>query len=271
MKRTIYFWLAMIWAILPLRAGAQNPESLPTLPALPVFIETPPSLPSIQVVPNYGPAMYPPSDPLRRSFRPGQQVTIAGPASPAEIAAAMIKADEANVERQRSVIRYLGGVDCTYYPQAESALIAALRSDPHESLRYEAAQALSNSSCWTRNTLVVLNQAMTGSSADGFPSERLRPRPWGRSAACRALCGGKPSGADEGAFGSVAAILHSPRFRRGVAIKLCNGRLFSVGASERGQADRISAARAGPIGVVPDEWLPLPTYEPTPLQQPSKR
>lgn len=94
-----------------------------------------------------------------------------GEVSPAEAAAAKIKADEAGAKARRAAVRYLATVDCHYYPEAEAALIAALRADRNECVRLEAAMALGNGCCCTKKTIEALNLVVTGEATDGNPSE----------------------------------------------------------------------------------------------------
>jgi hypothetical protein len=93
------------------------------------------------------------------------------PASDAEKMAALIKVDEAAAARRRAAVRYLGTVDCHYFPEAESALISGLRCDRNECVRFEAALALSKGCCSTKNTIAALLIAANGSAMDGNPSE----------------------------------------------------------------------------------------------------
>jgi hypothetical protein len=64
------------------------------------------------------------------------------PAGSAEGAAARIKADEADAKARREAVRYLGTVDCHYWPEAQDALANSLRADRNECVRFEAALAL---------------------------------------------------------------------------------------------------------------------------------
>jgi hypothetical protein len=64
-------------------------------------------------------------------------------------AAARIKQEEAEAKARRADVRYLGTVDCNRYPEAEKALIKALRTDRNECVRFEAALALGNGCCCT--------------------------------------------------------------------------------------------------------------------------
>lgn len=93
-----------------------------------------------------------------------------GPNS-AEAVAAKIKQDEADAKARRAAVRYLSTVDCHYWPEAEAALIVALRDDRNECVRYEAALAFLNGCCCTEKTVEALNIVVSGSEKDGKPSE----------------------------------------------------------------------------------------------------
>jgi hypothetical protein len=86
-------------------------------------------------------------------------------------AAARIKADEAAAKQRRADIRYLGTVDCHYWPEARDALIGGLRGDRNECVRWEAAHALLRGCCCTKETIKALSITVTGSEEDGLPSE----------------------------------------------------------------------------------------------------
>jgi hypothetical protein len=92
-------------------------------------------------------------------------------ASDAEKTAAAIKADEAGAAQRRAAIRYLGTVDCHYYPEAADALISGLRGDHNECVRLEAALALTRGCCCTRKTIAALLLVVSGSDSDGHPAE----------------------------------------------------------------------------------------------------
>ena len=53
----------------------------------------------------------------------------------------------------------------------KASLIKALRSDPNECVRYEAAAALRHGCCCTRPILEALVTTVSGSDKDGFPAE----------------------------------------------------------------------------------------------------
>lgn len=86
-------------------------------------------------------------------------------------AAAQIAADEAKAKKRRAAVRYLGTVDCHWWPEAEAALIIAIRTDRNECVRLEAAKSLGNGCCCTRKVIEALAICVEGSSRDGNPSE----------------------------------------------------------------------------------------------------
>ena len=87
-------------------------------------------------------------------------------------AAAKAKLDRAGAEERIKAIKYLATLDCHYWPEAEDALIGALRADRNECVRYEAAVALLNGCCCTCKVTVALSIAVSCSDADGNPTER---------------------------------------------------------------------------------------------------
>jgi hypothetical protein len=92
-------------------------------------------------------------------------------------AAARIKKDEAEAAKRRANVRYLGTVDCSRWPEAEKALISALRTDKNECVRWEAAIVLGHGCCCTRKTIEALRLTAIASDKDGNPkesSERVR-------------------------------------------------------------------------------------------------
>jgi hypothetical protein len=93
------------------------------------------------------------------------------PATSAVGAAAAIMADEAGAKARRAAMRYLGTVDCHYWPEAEAALIGGLRTDKNECVRWEAAMSLGKGCCCTRKTIEALKLVVEGSEIDGNPAE----------------------------------------------------------------------------------------------------
>ena len=87
-------------------------------------------------------------------------------------AAAKAKLDRAGAEERIKAVKYLATLDCHYWPEAEEALIGALRADRNECVRYEAAVALLHGCCCTCKVTVALSIAVSCSDADGNPTER---------------------------------------------------------------------------------------------------
>lgn len=105
------------------------------------------------------------------------KMVLDGGYAPAEITAAKIKLDEAQGKSRRAAVKYLGTIDCHYYPEAEAGLIAALRADRVEMVRYEAAMAMGTCRGLTEKMLEALNLTALGLELDGNPaetSERVR-------------------------------------------------------------------------------------------------
>jgi hypothetical protein len=115
-----------------------------------------------------------------------------GPPPPACAAEAKIKADAAQAAARRDAVKFLGTVDCHWYPEAEAALIASLRCDRSECVRMEAALALGRGCCCTKSTVEALRIAASGSSRDGNPGERCPRVRWAALEAlqtCLCNCG----------------------------------------------------------------------------------
>lgn len=116
----------------------------------------------------------PPPEPTREDIA---HMVNDGGFSPAEIAAAKIRLDEMQAKARQAAVKYLATVDCHYYPEAESSLVAALRADRSEAVRLEAAQALGNCKGVTVRILDALHLTATAQELDGNPaetSERVR-------------------------------------------------------------------------------------------------
>jgi hypothetical protein len=103
----------------------------------------------------------------------GQAALEAAKADPdgAGAAAAAIQKDEAEAKARAIAVRYLGTVDCHYWPEAGEGLIKALRGDRNACVRLEAARALGRGCCCTKLTMAALVLTINGSSADSSPSE----------------------------------------------------------------------------------------------------
>lgn len=87
-------------------------------------------------------------------------------------AAANAKKDALEAKERVKAVRYLGTLDCRYYPEAEIALIAALRMDRIECVRWEAALVLGRGCCCTKKVMDALEICVSGSERDGSPAER---------------------------------------------------------------------------------------------------
>jgi hypothetical protein len=99
-------------------------------------------------------------------------LALAGqPANGAEGVAADIKKEEADAAARRAAVRYLGTVDCNWFPKAQDALIDALRNDPNECVRLEAAWALARGCCCTPKTMEALTETIKGGKKIGFAPE----------------------------------------------------------------------------------------------------
>lgn len=117
---------------------------------------------------HYGPAPPTPEE-IRR--------LQSGLATPVEVVAAKIKAEDESAPARRAAINYLATVKCTRFPEVETALIAALRTDRNESVRHAAAVALASAGCGSIKSTEALFLAASGSASDGNPpevSERVR-------------------------------------------------------------------------------------------------
>jgi len=93
------------------------------------------------------------------------------PPSLAESVAARVRAEEACAPSRLCAVRYLGTVDCHYYPEAEEALIASLRCDRNRCVRQEAACALGSGCCGTPRVIEALTLVVAAREDDGNPRE----------------------------------------------------------------------------------------------------
>src|SRR5207302_11473959 len=93
------------------------------------------------------------------------------PPEGAEGAAALIQKSEMEAKARRTAVKYLGTVDCHFFPEAEAALINALRTDTNECVRLEAALALSRGCCCTKAIVEALTICVNGTAKDKHPSE----------------------------------------------------------------------------------------------------
>ncbi len=105
-----------------------------------------------------GPCCPNPNDPNA----PPNPADLAMPADSALGAAARVKQDTLAAKARRAAVRYLGTVDCNYWPEARAALINALLEDKNECVRLEAAVALQRGCCCKQDVIVALVKSVSG-------------------------------------------------------------------------------------------------------------
>ena len=91
--------------------------------------------------------------------------------SPAQQVASAVAADEASAKERVAAVEYLATVDCHYWPDVEEAIIASLRTDRNECVRYAAAKALISGCCCGKKTIEALTIVVNRTDKDGNPSE----------------------------------------------------------------------------------------------------
>lgn len=87
-------------------------------------------------------------------------------------AMAKVKLDREAAGERIEAVRYLGKVDCHYWPEAGDALIDALRADRNEWVRLAAAETLGTGCCCTKKTIMALTMVVNCSIEDGNPVEK---------------------------------------------------------------------------------------------------
>jgi hypothetical protein len=107
----------------------------------------------------------PPFCPLMPSEKDLAKPGVAG-------AAAMAQKEALEAKQRRDAVRFLGTLDCRYFPDAAVALAAALRTDSSECVRWEAAIVLGRGCCCTELTMKALDASVSGTEIDGNPAER---------------------------------------------------------------------------------------------------
>src|SRR5271157_3149862 len=88
----------------------------------------------------------------------------------AEAAAAKIQASEADAKARVAAVEYLGTVDCNRFPEAKKSLLAALREDPNECVRFAAARSLNSGCCCDQEVIEKLRISVAGEKKGG-PAE----------------------------------------------------------------------------------------------------
>ena len=89
----------------------------------------------------------------------------------AQAASAKIQQYQAQSKATIASIEYLATLDCHYWPEAEKALIDALRANRVECVRFAAARALEGGCCCSKKTIEALRIVVEESEEDGNPSE----------------------------------------------------------------------------------------------------
>ena len=87
-------------------------------------------------------------------------------------AMAKVKLDREAAGERIEAVRYLGKVDCHYWPEAGDALVDALRADRNEWVRLAAAETLGTGCCCTKKTIMALSMVVSCSIEDGNPVEK---------------------------------------------------------------------------------------------------
>ncbi len=99
------------------------------------------------------------------------------PADSAGGAAAKIAADGAEAKAKIADLEFLSKQDCRRYPEAEAAILNALRAERSECVRWAAAKALLSGCCCTPKVMKALTVVVNMSDKDGNlaeESERVR-------------------------------------------------------------------------------------------------
>ncbi|MEM9588431.1 MAG: hypothetical protein AAGA03_14200, partial [Planctomycetota bacterium] len=103
--------------------------------------------------------------------------------------AAQIKAVKLQAPKRQAAIKELKGADVRYHPEVEANLITALRADPSECVRLEAATVIGTLPICTEALSKALEICATGSEADGNPAElSVRVQLRAEASLARCLC-----------------------------------------------------------------------------------
>lgn len=102
---------------------------------------------------------------------PVKESDLKAPADSAAGACARITKDQMEMEQRRKAVRCLARADCNWYPEAQLALINALRTDKAECVRFEAARVLTVGCCGTKKVIDALTICVNAGTKDGNPPE----------------------------------------------------------------------------------------------------
>lgn len=95
------------------------------------------------------------------------EVAAAGPQG----TAAQIQAIKIDAPKRVAAIAQLQGIDVRYHPEAAQTLIAALRADPSDCVRLEAARSIATLKTCTKPIAEALRICVEGLETDGNPAE----------------------------------------------------------------------------------------------------
>jgi hypothetical protein len=85
--------------------------------------------------------------------------------------AAKILREERDARVRQAAVKYLGTLESLTRPEIEEVLIASLRADRNETVRWAAALALSQGNCCTKRIAAALQICASGSQQDGNAAE----------------------------------------------------------------------------------------------------
>ncbi len=104
--------------------------------------------------------------PLSSAAAAAAAANLPGGPNGAAATAAKIKASEAEAKARVAAIEYLGTVDCTRWPEAQTALINGLRKDTNECVRFAAAKALNSGCCCDKKVIQALRDCVSGEATE---------------------------------------------------------------------------------------------------------
>lgn len=95
------------------------------------------------------------------------EIAAAGPQG----TAAQIQAIKVDAPKRVAAVQQLKGLDVRYHPEAAQTLIAALRADPSDCVRLEAARTIAGLRTCTKPIAEALRVCVEGAETDGNPAE----------------------------------------------------------------------------------------------------
>ncbi|MEZ6087628.1 MAG: hypothetical protein R3C05_06305 [Pirellulaceae bacterium] len=85
--------------------------------------------------------------------------------------AAQIKTVEVQAPKRQAAVQALQKVDIRYHPEAEGTLVGALRADPSDCVRLEAAKTIAGLPVCSKSLCKALEVSVAGTDVDGNPGE----------------------------------------------------------------------------------------------------